>query len=762
MKNLTLLLILFSILIYNNAYANDQTAEYYHFAISGGVSLGIYEAGMCWAIVKNFNEYPQQTGKIIGSFSGSSAGSINALLSAIEYLKGKQPYKYDAIINNSFRNSWDIGIEDLLELKKDSEEKSNTDQTDQGLFSRNAIISKIENIEAQLKTPSFKNGRQVAMAFSVSKQHAYERIIKKTGASIKQHHYVFIIVAEVIKGKVVFKNFDLKKAYHSGAIPGSHKDFYLRLHEDERGEISFSDISQVVFASSAFPIAFSPVKIEYCRYQENFDGLSLVDKIGQTHQTNSDKICGDIFSQKGWFSDGGMFDNAMVGNAEILSKSRNQKSYIVHMDPYNSDEDPDKETDKESEKTYFGLEDYFEYLFSSFNVARSAIYHSDLKKLNSNDSPEFYRTKRNFLLMGTFHQNFSAFYAKDFRLHDFLVGVYDGMKFQHQSSQTNNSRYIRPDLLEHWEKIKRERHGSDYDPDTDVAYEFLSYLHYRDSTKNKSASYKIGNKFDNKLIAISEALKSTKVEPVLSKDKKEYNLENVIIELKKLKSTKYRNAKFSENSADLIDRFPYWITDIEKSIYHRLVEMQIKVDQNEEESDDFFTKGLIAVKPYIGSQVHYMNTKIWPLSYKINDRVSGTVYYGYDTVGATNRITGKLRFATFEEMPCSVDLSASWHLQAIRVNNNDYYPSVFAGITYHRNQIAIPTLTLGYSYTFDGQYYDDDLHSIQGEVASLDGLVTLGGAVSFTTPSSNYRKQSQFIISVDVVKIFGTIKNLWN
>ena len=55
--------------------------------ISGGVSLGAYEAGYNWAMIKMLSKIRDEHGRLVepvlSSVAGASAGSINALLSAM-------------------------------------------------------------------------------------------------------------------------------------------------------------------------------------------------------------------------------------------------------------------------------------------------------------------------------------------------------------------------------------------------------------------------------------------------------------------------------------------------------------------------------------------------------------------------------------------------------------------------------------------------------------------------------------------------------
>jgi len=81
------------------------------FTISGGISLGNYEAGLNWAVVRLIKLHEQDPDLLKGlpppkmvAVTGASAGNINALIAAIEYCRsdngGASP------VNNAFYQSW--------------------------------------------------------------------------------------------------------------------------------------------------------------------------------------------------------------------------------------------------------------------------------------------------------------------------------------------------------------------------------------------------------------------------------------------------------------------------------------------------------------------------------------------------------------------------------------------------------------------------------------------------------------------------------
>ncbi len=80
-----LLAVLLGTVVSQASYAQDEKPQSYYLAIKGGVSLGNYETGINWMLLKYLQGSEKQMGsehsKII-SFSGASAGSLNSILSA--------------------------------------------------------------------------------------------------------------------------------------------------------------------------------------------------------------------------------------------------------------------------------------------------------------------------------------------------------------------------------------------------------------------------------------------------------------------------------------------------------------------------------------------------------------------------------------------------------------------------------------------------------------------------------------------------------
>ena len=85
--------------------------------ISGGVSLGAYEAGYNWALIKMITTVKEKSIDVdpeLRSIAGASAGSINALLSAMYWCQKESIPLRNHVDDNLFYETWvNLGIEDL-------------------------------------------------------------------------------------------------------------------------------------------------------------------------------------------------------------------------------------------------------------------------------------------------------------------------------------------------------------------------------------------------------------------------------------------------------------------------------------------------------------------------------------------------------------------------------------------------------------------------------------------------------------------------
>ena len=87
----------------------------YSLTISGGISLGVYEAGLNWVILEQLRKGRLEGDKMVRllAITGASAGAINTLIAALRYCEVKSAPS--TVENNLFNKTWrTIGIEGLL------------------------------------------------------------------------------------------------------------------------------------------------------------------------------------------------------------------------------------------------------------------------------------------------------------------------------------------------------------------------------------------------------------------------------------------------------------------------------------------------------------------------------------------------------------------------------------------------------------------------------------------------------------------------
>jgi len=94
----------------------------FSLVIAGGVSLGAYEAGYNWALIKLMAKIKASDMAIdpeLSSIAGASAGSLNSILSAMYWCqKDSVPLK-NSVDDNLFYETWvNIGIHDLIEKEE--------------------------------------------------------------------------------------------------------------------------------------------------------------------------------------------------------------------------------------------------------------------------------------------------------------------------------------------------------------------------------------------------------------------------------------------------------------------------------------------------------------------------------------------------------------------------------------------------------------------------------------------------------------------
>jgi len=361
---------------------DDQSGAIdFSMVISGGVSLGAYESGYNWAMLRALGKVKSAKTRLkptLRSVSGASAGSINALLTAMYWCqKDDVPYQ-NSVDDNLFYETWvNLGIEDLIIRGKDTENKST-------LFTRRTLRHKAELIMQHMDRSIFEEGCAVPMGFSVTK--ATPIVEEFQGIKIKNQNFSVPFTFRVKHGKVRIEN---KK------MPDESTNFYISIPDIEKDHRKVVD---VLFASSAFPGAFQQVKLRY-------------------------KYKGKIRSN--YFIDGGAYDNVPL---QLATELNPKADLFLFMDPNNMRKEKEPEEEEKEEPPIGFLTSSAGPLSNSLEIFQQMKLYQAIN-LHFRGHPE-----RKLILSSRFHpltagflEHFGAFLDKNFRLYDYHVGVYDAI-----------------------------------------------------------------------------------------------------------------------------------------------------------------------------------------------------------------------------------------------------------------------------------------------------------------------------------------------
>src|SRR3954466_1428468 len=128
--------------------ATDRLA----LTISGGVSLGSYEAGLTWTTVQYLRTSSRDLE--LAAVTGASAGSLNALLAAALWCEDAAEARDASPDDNLFHDAWTpVGIEDLLP------EAASGYRDDDALLTAAPLEAALERIRARLFEPGGRRFR---------------------------------------------------------------------------------------------------------------------------------------------------------------------------------------------------------------------------------------------------------------------------------------------------------------------------------------------------------------------------------------------------------------------------------------------------------------------------------------------------------------------------------------------------------------------------------------------------------------------------
>jgi len=286
------------------------------------------------------------------------------------------------IEHNLFHDMWtDVDFEDLFINKDATLDPAN--QT--SLFSRKQINILASKIIDEMHEPLYDGECKVPFGFAVTRVHPKEVTIKNIKIANKLFHIPFYFTVDGDGKGVVLDNMD---------------EYIQRdniIHLSVAGEPSDKAIKDAMFASSAFPIAFEQVALDYV-----YKGKK----------------------ERALFLDGGVFDNVPLDLAIRLAN--HQSSDFIFMDPKNMRRTFTR-TQADDEK-YFRqspINTSIELLMQIFSSSESSVLYNTLSEHFLKSDKQIHLSSRYFPITGKFLEHFGAFLDVGFREYDYYVGVYD-------------------------------------------------------------------------------------------------------------------------------------------------------------------------------------------------------------------------------------------------------------------------------------------------------------------------------------------------
>lgn len=306
----------------------------------GGISLGIYEAGVNWALLrllKDLRDDPAMSGRLepdLYAAAGASAGAINGFLAGLFWCTeadGSGEARRDTLNSNLFRDNWvSIDVNQLIDHSKDRLPEDNAG------FSR-TLLRKIQAaVLHEIDNREFRVGCEVAFGLSLTRSNPV--LVSNAGVDIAQQRLVLPMkMTGTESAGLQLKNFAMPRPSFSTSDPRhlANRPFLSSVIYLDSSESAFvldsilspSVVFDAIKASSSFPVAFAPMKLNYCivapepvRYE--------IDRIGvRRWRDTSDGRCPLYYRRlSSYFVDGGVFDNDPLELVRQLSEQRQSQT----------------------------------------------------------------------------------------------------------------------------------------------------------------------------------------------------------------------------------------------------------------------------------------------------------------------------------------------------------------------------------------------------------------------------------------------------
>jgi predicted acylesterase/phospholipase RssA len=409
--------------------------------VSGGVSLGAYQAGYLYYLTETAKLNPRLLD--IRLVTGASAGMINALLTLLAMGERGAVEPEDSL----FYRVWNrMRYDEFLDVER---------APPKALSSRAVLEEIADDIESVWNAGLSTDLDMVLGAATTRlKMHKVE-VGEGISVPTQQENFVFRVQGRGAGKEPALSNY-VDKTY------GLKQPLLPFLGPDEKnpgGRTNFSVVRQILFASSAIPIVFLPQEIEYC----TTDPKGTTDAIASALKDCPEPKYSDLFV------DGAIVDRKPLRLAHRIARSGLQQTeagttewldnpdvkdgrlpddvLFLYIDPSTPTypEEPRDEMDEE-------MMDQAERLFRTAGELFKAVFTSTRgKELYTllEEHPEvterILMARHDLPTMSGLMVNFFGFFDREIRKFDFYLGMRDARQFVEKNLGSKMRRLAKPD-----------------------------------------------------------------------------------------------------------------------------------------------------------------------------------------------------------------------------------------------------------------------------------------------------------------------------
>jgi hypothetical protein len=424
----------------HNARTQLRTVPFGSLTVSGGVSLGAYEAGFLYYLTEVAKLPENKQSLDLKLVTGASAGNINALMTILALCGAPESNPQASL----FWETWiNVGFQQLFEVSDEPLPAGTV-----GAFSKSALLRISEKLEKPWKKGISATCDKI-LAVSTTRLKSTD-VSLQDGFKVPKQEEKFVVR---IRGRGEGQG-PLASNYvdPNGPLPQPLLPFPVDQDSTDAQAKSLKLIRDLLLASSAFPMAFPAQVLPYCLTEgrhQNGNGDKPVSAASTATTVSKGKgietECGEkaIFSES--FIDGGVFDNTPLRLAHKLT------GYLTPSGAWRDPEQPAPALTPATapKKVGFLFIDPDTTAYPAADVTSSADKGMSVLPLGANfiqnfvataRSKELYTlieeqpnldvvlTRRYFPTASGHLANFFGFFEESFRRFDFYLGMYDAYR----------------------------------------------------------------------------------------------------------------------------------------------------------------------------------------------------------------------------------------------------------------------------------------------------------------------------------------------